>query len=929
MDSIMQHKFSKGAHYNMKIVLRGEANTGKTCLFHRLQGRGFVGQYDPTPRIQISHIHWDYKVTNDVVKVEVWDVVDKAKVGVINEDLISQIELSKSSKVKSGSTFQMQSLDASTVDVMQGTHAVIFTCDPFRLSSWEYVKREIAKISPKVYILVLANFKDKTGSPQVTLSTMINFVQNSGENVKLLESSMLNCYGLKGVKSFLNLPFLLLKREELEIALQKNEEEVKTVNEELEYLTSNEDYEKYVQMMKRRENNPPSPSHSNNTLVTPRSQNPSNPAQSPRSVSNPALTRNLSVNPSNLTRSDSGLREPAAKVDVKPTLPQVETKPQAESKPKADSSPVKLMKAESSPTKLVQPQNKEKEDNSIFNFMSGIKDSIVGPKNQPDEILAEIKALSENAKVSGVKNESIDDFVVDDTGADDWLSEPTQTPSKSFQPPKKDSDESSEEHNPLVNFDDEKDESIAVDNYSFAAPPTKIIEPKPKISTQPNFNTKSLSSSNNTISQPAPLDEPKSVPQPKSQTHSNSDSDSDSDGGLNPLVAGDDDEIDTSFPTLPAPKINKIPPTPIPSQPKAQPPQPKAQPPDLKLPDKPKTITANGGIPNFTEQAKNAGNEERNASPSKAVKGGYAHFEEDGSASPSKRTKGGYVGFGEEGASPAKPVKSGYSVPYEEKKAPTKAVKGGYVGFEEEEIVHPAPTKAVKGGYVGFDEEKPVPAKGKGGYAGLDENPRTAPTKGTKGGYDAFDDPKAGHTAFEEDKNPSPSKGNKGAYSAFGEEKKEQKNGRAGYAIEETKDKKATSNAADLWGRDIWDKEDEEEEEERQVEVLGDDDNWDFLPKDDFETENSAAFFSKLAPTYPLSSSPVKPLSQPQTQTLPPVQAQAQAQAQEGSQSPAKPKAAPSEGGRGATRGRTRGTRGRTRGARRGRAPPKPAQNPS
>lgn len=110
--------------FSVRIVIRGEVNTGKTALWHRLQGHKFSTAYHPSESIQIAHIPWSYKginrgrhllpptsvswkrsfspsfillcascamgarclnsfwlwiVTDDNVKVEVWDVVDKGK----------------------------------------------------------------------------------------------------------------------------------------------------------------------------------------------------------------------------------------------------------------------------------------------------------------------------------------------------------------------------------------------------------------------------------------------------------------------------------------------------------------------------------------------------------------------------------------------------------------------------------------------------------------------------------------------------------------------------------------------------------------------------------------------------------------------------------------------------------------------------------
>ena len=159
---------SQGCNYNMKLVIRGDRNTGKSCLLARLQGKPFLEEYKPTEEIQVASINWSYKNTEDIVKVEVWDVVDVAK----KRKKLTGL------KVPGDVDEYEPGLDAEFIDVYKGTHGVIILLDITKPWTMEYVRKEAHLVPPHIPILILANHTDMGHHRQVSQLQVADFVEN-------------------------------------------------------------------------------------------------------------------------------------------------------------------------------------------------------------------------------------------------------------------------------------------------------------------------------------------------------------------------------------------------------------------------------------------------------------------------------------------------------------------------------------------------------------------------------------------------------------------------------------------------------------------------------------------------------------------------------------------------------------------------------
>ena len=223
MDSTMRAKYGQGATYNFKLVIRGDMSVGKSTLLRRLRGGNFQATYEQTREIKTAHVSWRAKsCPEDNVALEVWDVVDRAPKRAVSDNLTLAAKASAASEGQH--TFP---LDATVVDVYRGAHACVVLVDPSKRWTFEYALRELEKVPLHIPTALVLNFRDypqeKRGVSREEAEEAVE--DRFGERPFkpfVLEISLLNCFGLSALSTFLHVPFLCLKRATLEQSLALN-----------------------------------------------------------------------------------------------------------------------------------------------------------------------------------------------------------------------------------------------------------------------------------------------------------------------------------------------------------------------------------------------------------------------------------------------------------------------------------------------------------------------------------------------------------------------------------------------------------------------------------------------------------------------------------------------------------------------------------
>ncbi|CAG5018429.1 unnamed protein product [Parnassius apollo] len=236
MSSSLQKKFSRGVHFNMKILIKGDRNVGKSCLLQRLQGGPFTEEYVPTEQIQVAPIHWTYKNTDYIVKVEVWEVVDRGRAKK-KPPLGLKLE-NQTTPVAQDEDYGAPVLDATFLDVYKNASGVILMLDITKPWTFEYVVNELSRVPADLPVVVLGNHCDMQHHRQVHPHHIEQALHNAKLTrtapVRYAESSMRNGFGLRLLHKFLSVPFLRLQRTSLLEQLQRNQRDMEDIEKELD-----------------------------------------------------------------------------------------------------------------------------------------------------------------------------------------------------------------------------------------------------------------------------------------------------------------------------------------------------------------------------------------------------------------------------------------------------------------------------------------------------------------------------------------------------------------------------------------------------------------------------------------------------------------------------------------------------------------------
>uniref|UniRef100_A0A8C0FW98 Rab-like protein 6 n=1 Tax=Chelonoidis abingdonii TaxID=106734 RepID=A0A8C0FW98_CHEAB len=329
-----------------------------------------------------------YNTTDDIVKVEVWDVVDKGKCKKRGDGLKLENDPQEAESE--------MALDAEFLDVYKNCNGVVMMFDITKQWTFNYILRELPKVPTHVPVCVLGNYRDMGEHRVILPDDMRAFIDNlnrppGSSYFRYAESSMKNSFGLKYLHKFFNIPFLQLQRETLLRQLETNQLDIDATLEELSVQQETEDqnYEIFLEMMEARSRGHASPMATNG-------QSPSSGSQSP--IVPPSCTSTDSSSPG--TPQPPPPQQPPANATSPEPPSSLSPVPPLEAQLPHTSSPATASPA----TPVVVPPQKR----SIISRLFGTSPAPEMSPPQPDA--ATVLPSEVPAKV-----QSVEDFIPDDS----------------------------------------------------------------------------------------------------------------------------------------------------------------------------------------------------------------------------------------------------------------------------------------------------------------------------------------------------------------------------------------------------------------------------------------------------------------------------------------------------------------------------------
>ncbi|CAG8523580.1 11450_t:CDS:10 [Acaulospora colombiana] len=194
-------------------------------MIGRLQGEGFIREYTPTPQIQVANIQWNYNQTNDIIKVEIWDVVDKS----INPSTVSKrpdvldnglkIENSQATPTSPRPLISQippdqLTLDAATINVYRNTHGVILMFDMTKSWTFDYAVKALQEMPENVAVIILRVISQSQVHQVISEFNRKRITEYPPANmIRYVETSMLSGIGLDHIYKYFGVPFLQLQRD--------------------------------------------------------------------------------------------------------------------------------------------------------------------------------------------------------------------------------------------------------------------------------------------------------------------------------------------------------------------------------------------------------------------------------------------------------------------------------------------------------------------------------------------------------------------------------------------------------------------------------------------------------------------------------------------------------------------------------------------